>query len=98
MDTSATLHPRLVEILADHLSMDPGEIGPDATLEQLGIDSLDRVALLIDIETDFNIDIPLADELALNTVADLARCVASLASISPIPSNQTTPCPTSTSP
>jgi len=60
------------KILVDRLFIDEGMIKDDASLvDDLGCDSLDRVELIMDFESEFNINIP--DERSENceTVKDL---------------------------
>lgn len=52
----------------------PGRaITPDTTLDQLGLSSLERVELLVEIEQEFNTSIDEAAFTGVHTVADLAR-------------------------
>ena len=44
------------ELLADHLEMDLSEITEDSTFEDLGIDSLDAVEIMMEMEDEFGIE------------------------------------------
>ncbi|GHU50347.1 acyl carrier protein [Clostridia bacterium] len=48
---------KVSEVLAAHLSMDISEITLDATFEQLGLDSLDTVEIVMELEDFFNVTI-----------------------------------------
>src|SRR3569833_2173128 len=50
---SAILH-----IISEETGIDPGRLTPDATLDELGLSSLDLVETLFKIESHFNIEIP----------------------------------------
>ncbi|WP_424933564.1 acyl carrier protein [Amaricoccus macauensis] len=49
---------RVVTILAEQAVMDPSEVSMDATLEDLGIDSLGLVETVFAIEESFDIQVP----------------------------------------
>ena len=63
---------RLIREIADS---DLTELSADATLDDLGLDSLDRLELLVLIEEHYGLYLP--DEfLAAPTVADIARGIS----------------------
>ena len=45
------MYEKLVNYAAKQLELDPAEITPDATFESLGIDSLDIVEMIMDLES-----------------------------------------------
>ena len=49
------------ELLADHLEMDVSEITEESTFEDLGIDSLDAVEIMMEMEDEFGIEIKPAE-------------------------------------
>ena len=51
------------ETLAENLDIDEEEVTEDATLESLGIDSLDMVELICDIEEKLDIDFGEPDDI-----------------------------------
>lgn len=54
----------------------PGRlIGPETTIEELGLSSLDRVELMTDLETNLNVSIDERAFAAVQKVADLAKTV-----------------------
>ncbi|HXU93372.1 MAG TPA: acyl carrier protein [Gallionella sp.] len=57
------------------------QITPESTFESLGLDSLDAVELLLDIETTFNIEIEDADYENAKTVSDLVALVESAVNV-----------------
>ena len=47
-----------IAIVADIAELEPGEIAEDASLEELGIDSLNGLRLVAEVEKRYNINIP----------------------------------------
>lgn len=66
-DTNATVQfndtfERLRELLVEHLGVEEGKVTPEATLKDLGADSLDTVDVFMDAEEKFGTgEIPDAD-------------------------------------
>jgi len=48
---------RVINLLADHLEMDASEITEATTFEDLGVDSLDTVEIMMEMEDEFGIEI-----------------------------------------
>ena len=80
MDT--TTFKRLQTILTDKFSVPPEKIRPDATLESLGLDSLDLIELLFEVEEAFDIRVPQdgASAIKAATVQDIVDNVDKLVS------------------
>lgn len=49
---------RLQHLFIAHFNYKIEELGPATTLEKLGLDSLDMIEFLFDIEKEFNVKIP----------------------------------------
>ncbi|MEM8698457.1 MAG: phosphopantetheine-binding protein [Pseudomonadota bacterium] len=49
---------KIIEIIAEQAMMDEGDIKPDSTLEDLGLDSLAMVEVVFGIEEAFDISVP----------------------------------------
>lgn len=64
------------EVLSDNLDIDPEEVTDGATFEDLGIDSLDMVELICDLEEKCEIDF--GEPEGLTTVGDLVEYIDSL--------------------
>lgn len=64
------------EILNENLDIDPTTVATDSTFESLGIDSLDMVELVCEIENRF--DIELGEAEGLDTVGKLVDYIDSL--------------------
>ena len=49
---------RVIEIVAEQAVLEPGDVAPDQTLAELGIDSLGLVEAIFAIEEAFDISVP----------------------------------------
>ena len=63
-------------ILQDKLDIDPATVTDEATFDSLGIDSLDLVELICEIEDQLDIDF--GEPEGLSTVADLTAYLDTL--------------------
>ena len=64
------------EVLESNLEIDPENVTEDATFEDLGIDSLDMVELICDLEEKCSVDF--GEPEGLTTVGDLVEYIDSL--------------------
>lgn len=64
------------EVLVDNLDLDAEAITEDATLDDLGVDSLDMVELICDIEEKCDVDFGEPEGLA--TIGDIVAHIDSL--------------------
>ena len=64
------------QILAEYKGIDKAIIQPETTMESLGIDSLDTVERVMNLEDEFHVEIEV-DE-AINTVGDLVKIIEGL--------------------
>jgi acyl carrier protein len=62
-----TTFERIQTILVKKYSLAPETITPESTLESLGLDSLDLIELLFDVEDEFQIRVPQDGGSALKT-------------------------------
>ena len=67
---------KLVSFAARQLELDAAEISPDSTFESLGIDSLDVVEMIMDLESELGIELDLEDQ-KISTFRELADFVES---------------------
>ena len=54
--------PAIMDIMAKETGIERDRLMPDATIEQLGIPSLDMVQTIFALETHFDVEIPVASE------------------------------------
>lgn len=62
---------KLVNYAAKQLELDASEITPDSTFESLGIDSLDIVEMIMDLESELGIELEMEDQ-KISTFQELA--------------------------
>ena len=53
-----SVRDRIIAIIAEQAVLDPADVKPEATLEDLGIDSLGLVEAIFAIEEAFDISVP----------------------------------------
>ena len=60
------MYEKLVSYAAKQLELDAAEITPDSTFESLGIDSLDIVEMIMDLENELGVELELEDQKITN--------------------------------
>ena len=66
---------KIANYLAEQLDISVETITPDTTFESLGIDSLDTVEMVMDLEDELGIELELEDKIS--TVGELVTFVES---------------------
>jgi len=67
---------KLAKFAAKQLDLDLAEITPDSTFESLGIDSLDVVEMVMDLESELGVELEMEDQ-KITTFQELADFVES---------------------
>ena len=70
------MYDKLVSFAAKQLELDVAEITPDSTFESLGIDSLDIVEMIMDLESELGVELEMEDQKITN-FRELAEFVES---------------------
>ena len=70
------MYEKLVNYAAKQLELDASEITPDRPFESLGIDSLDIVELIMDLESELGVELDLEDQ-KITTFQELADFIDS---------------------
>ena len=70
------MYEKLVSFAAKQLELDVAEITPDSTFESLGIDSLDIVEMIMDLESELGVELDLEDQ-KITTFGELAAFIDS---------------------
>ena len=70
------MYEKLVNFAAKQLELDVEEITPDSTFESLGIDSLDIVEMVMDLESELGIELDMEDQ-KIATFGELAEFIES---------------------
>ena len=67
---------KLANYASKQLELDVTEITPDSTFESLGIDSLDVVEMIMDLETELGVELEMEDQ-KIATFQELADFIDS---------------------
>ena len=67
----STTQERLRNLISEQCGIKAGEISLDATLKELGLDSLESVELVMEIEQEFKLEIPDEDSSLLDTTGKM---------------------------
>ena len=70
------MYEKLVSYAARQLELDIDEITPDSTYESLGIDSLDIVEMIMDLESELGVELEMEDQ-QIATFGELAQFIES---------------------
>lgn len=70
------MYEKLVAYAAKQLELDASEITPDSTFESLGIDSLDVVEMVMDLESELGVELEMEDQ-KITTFGELADFIDS---------------------
>ena len=70
------MYEKLVSYAAQQLELNPDEITPDSTFESLGVDSLDIVEMIMDLETELGVELDMEDQ-KISTFKELADFIDS---------------------
>ena len=65
------MYEKLVSYASKQLELNPDEITPESTFESLGIDSLDIVEMIMDLETELGVELEMEDQ-KITTFQELA--------------------------
>ena len=66
---------KIANYLAEQLDMSADEITADTTFESLGVDSLDTVEMVMDLEDELGVELELEEKIA--TIGELVAFVES---------------------
>ncbi|AZT90662.1 acyl carrier protein [Caldicellulosiruptor changbaiensis] len=73
---NSEIFEKVKKIIADKLDIEEDRITPESSfLDDLGADSLDIVELIMELEEEFNIEIPDEDAEKIRTVADAVKYI-----------------------
>ncbi|MCU4651952.1 phosphopantetheine-binding protein [Roseibacterium sp. SDUM158016] len=81
---SESIRDKVIAIIAEQAVLEPGDVSMDATLQDLGIDSLGLVESIFAIEEAFDIQVPFnanepeASDFDISSVAAIVAAVEAL--------------------
>ena len=70
------MYEKLASYAAKQLEIDVADISPESTFESLGIDSLDIVEMIMDLETELGVELEMEDQ-KIATFQELADFIDS---------------------
>ena len=70
------MYEKLVSYAAKQLELNPEEISRESTFESLGIDSLDIVEMVMDLESELGVELELEDQ-KITTFGEMADFIES---------------------
>ena len=70
------MYEKLVSYAAKQLELNPDEITKESTFESLGIDSLDIVEMIMDLESELGVELDMEDQ-KISTFGELADFIDS---------------------
>ena len=72
------VYEKIISMICEQLGMEPDELNENTSFtDDMGIDSVDVVELVVDLETEFGLDeIPEEDLKRMRTIGDLAVYVS----------------------
>lgn len=83
-----SVRDRVVAILAEQAVLDPSDVKMDATLEDLGIDSLGLVESIFAIEESFDISVPFNANEPSQSDFDISSVAAIIAAVEALVAEQ----------
>ncbi len=69
---------RIKKLFLENFDFDESRLTPEATIESLGLDSLDKIEFMFALEKEFDIKIP-DREVTLNSIQDMITVIERLA-------------------
>lgn len=67
------IYGTIIKLLAEHTGKDASEFTPETTFESLGIDSLETVEMVMELEEELDVELELDQKVA--TIAELTAFV-----------------------
>jgi acyl carrier protein len=78
MPTVETIEDRVLRVISNSKRIQLTSVKPENTLDELGIDSLDRLNILFDLESEFDISIDDEEARKARTISDIVAGVQQL--------------------
>lgn len=74
-----SIEARVIAAIVKSQDVDPAKVTPETTFEELGMSSLDAIALINDLEEEFAVAIPNEEAMGLSSVGQAVECIRRLA-------------------
>jgi len=72
---SIEITDRVIRTVSSHLGIHKSDLDHTSDLQRLGADLLDRIELMVTIEEEFDVSVPLEDAREIRTVDDIIKLV-----------------------
>lgn len=72
------MYTKVISIISDTTHLEKEKIKPESTFDSLGVDSIDRLEIIMKIEEQFGIEISDEDAAKLSTVQEAVAKIAQL--------------------
>lgn len=79
------IEDRIYALVAKETRRDRATLSPEMTIEDLGVTSLEMVEVLMQLEDDLKIEIPLDATEAARTIRTLGDLIARIRELAPVP-------------
>ncbi len=73
-----SIETRVIAAIVRSQDVDPGKVMAETTFEELGMSSLDAIALINDLEEEFAVAIPNEEAMGLTSVGEAIACIQRL--------------------
>ena len=77
MTEKSNVSERLIQLIADNTKLSADDISSDLNLEDSGLDSFDRIELVLVIEEAFNVELSDSESANIQTVQDITDLIFS---------------------
>jgi acyl carrier protein len=84
--TEPTIQDRVLKVIATSKRIPLESVQPDSSFESLGIDSLDRLNILFDLESEFDIEIDDEQAKQVKNIHEMVAGVTQLVAAKAVPS------------
>lgn len=68
-----SIYERIIQLLVEHTGKEASEFTPETTFESLGIDSLETVEMVMELEEELDVELELEEKVA--TIGELVKFV-----------------------
>ena len=76
ISNTETVFAKIAKHIAETANVSPEKITPESTFQELGMDSLDSLSLISDLEEEYKIKIPNQEVLKIRTVGQAAESLS----------------------
>ncbi len=82
---SEEIEEKIIQVITKTQNLSAGQVTLDTTFDEIGMTSLDALALIFDLEEEFGISIPNEEAMGLRNVKQATEVVRRLLLVNPSP-------------